>query len=233
MKHNLICLHWGDRYGPEYVMNLWNGANRFSTTPFDFHVLTDNARQHPQNLGWYFHHAPLWDNTEPWWYKMLMFGLPVDGINLYMDLDVVLVNSIDKFWKFCPGEFVILQDFNRQFVPDYKRVNSSIMRWQDSSMNWLTSMFVNRRPHSVSSFRGDQDYIDHHTTNRELWPREWAMSWKWEVNNGGVKHPGDRYQKTDEIHVPPDTSVLVFHGTPKPHEVDAVYPFWNRINTTI
>ena len=50
MTNNLIVVHHGTAYGPEYVLNLWQGARKHSRTGFNFYVFTDNIKQHPQDL---------------------------------------------------------------------------------------------------------------------------------------------------------------------------------------
>ena len=40
---NIVCLKWGDKYGPEYVNRLYNMCKKFYTNPFKFYCATDNA----------------------------------------------------------------------------------------------------------------------------------------------------------------------------------------------
>ena len=39
---NIVCLKWGDKYGPEYVNRLYNMCTKFYTNPFTFYCATDN-----------------------------------------------------------------------------------------------------------------------------------------------------------------------------------------------
>ena len=225
---NLVCVHWGEAYTPDYVLNLYKGAQRWTRKPFTFHVYTDNAKQHPQNLGWVFHHLPNLELDAPgWWYKMYIFN-ELNGTNLYIDLDTVIINNLDKFWDHQPGDFLICQDFNRKFVKHFHHVNSSVMRWEDDQLARVYNEFV-ADPHKLAKqYRGDQDVIDHLIKDRVYWPHDWAMSWRWELYRGGIDKPGAEPKGERDIIARPDTSIMVFHGSPKPHEVDIARKIWEK-----
>lgn len=232
-KNNLICVHSGTSYGPEYVLNLWQGARRNSRDGFDFYVFTDNIKQHPQDLGWNFVKLPDWreiNGFKPWWYKLEIFNYQhqLEGKNLYVDLDVVIVNNIDCFWKHSE-DFCICQDFNRAFSNNIGSCNSSIMSWHNNSMSYLYSKFSENMQYIVHKYRGDQDYIQDETKNSQIWwPREWAMSWKWEILHGGQLRPHGEYRSVEPYIIPDDTRMIVCHGKPNPHEIVELYGFWNK-----
>lgn len=41
---NIVCLKWGDKYGPEYVNRLYNMCKKFYTNPFKFYCATDDSK---------------------------------------------------------------------------------------------------------------------------------------------------------------------------------------------
>lgn len=232
--YNLICVHHGTAYGPEYVLNLWKSANQHSTKNFNFYVFTDNIKQHPQDLGWNFIKLPNYNNIErfnPWWYKLEIFN-DLNGIygnNLYMDLDVVIVDRIDDFWNWEPAEFRICHDFNRAFNKNIKQSNSSIMAWKDSSLNWLYNEFTLNIENIIKKFRGDQDLIhDKMKNNLRWWPTDWAMSWKWEIKNGGKPNPHGEYRSKEAYIIPNATKIIVCHGTPNPDQIPEIQCFWHK-----
>jgi len=233
--YNLICVHHGNAYKPEYVMNLWKSVNQHSTKTFNFYVFTDNIKQHPQDLGWNFIKLPNYSNKvkfKPWWYKLEIFNdlNGVFGNNLYMDLDVVIVNKIDHFWDWEPAEFRICHDFNRAFNRNISMSNSSIMAWKDSSLNWLYNEFTANMDSIIIKYRGDQDFInDKMKNNLRWWPGNWAMSWKWEIKNGGKPSPSSPYRRSDAPYIlPKDTKIIVCHGKPNPHEIPEMQCFWHK-----
>jgi hypothetical protein len=74
----------------------------------------------------------------------------------------------------------------------------------------------------ISKYRGDQDYINDviSQNERRLFDPERVKSWRWECLDGGYNFTQRRYlaPHTGTI-IPEKTSVLVFHGKPKPGEV--------------
>ena len=164
-----------------------------------------------------------------WWYKVYMFS-PQEwtGPVFYMDLDTIIINNIDKFWDYETDKFCICQDFNRQFIPDYPVCNSSIMRFNSTLHYHLYNYFVANSQKVMRQYRGDQDYITAYLKDREdkvLWPKQWAMSYKWEIQHGGSKAGGPTLRYPDDYHcpeqeyiVPEECSIAVFHGKPDPYD---------------
>lgn len=232
--YNLICVHHGSAYGPEYVVNLWKSANRHSTKKFNFYVFTDNIKQHPQDLGWNFIKLPDYSNVKrftPWWYKLEIFNDAngIFGNNLYMDLDVVVVGNIDDLWDWNSAEFRICHDFNRAFSRNISQSNSSVMAWRDSSLDWLYKEFALNMQQTVDKYRGDQDLIHAKVKNNLIWwPRDWTMSWRWEIKQGGLDKPHGKYRSEDAYVIPNTTKIIVCHGKPNPHEIDELCSFWHK-----
>ena len=174
---------------------------------------------------------PDWRYSGPrklWWYKVYMFhpNISWTGPVLYMDLDTAVVGDLHKFYDYKPGKFVICQDFNRQFIQDYPVCNSSVIRFNPGTTQLFQNYDVERTP---SQFRGDQDYITAQYKEQEhyWWPREWAMSYKWEVQHGGskqggmdVKYPDDYFQPDEPWVIPRDCSIVVWHGKPDTYDTE-------------
>ena len=198
MKLNVICVNVGNKYSNQYVENLYNMVKRNLTFDFTFWCITD--RQQSPHINTLLPPAGI----KSWWNKLWMFSKDANlvGTNLYFDLDVVICGSLDKFVKF-DGDFCILQDFNRAFHPTYQVYNSSIMRWSNDYHSMWDEFSINPK-FWQEKYHGDQDWITRKIPNAQFWPKDWAISWKWE------------YPKE----LTNDTSVLVFHGNPKPHEID-------------
>jgi len=97
------------------------------------------------------------------------------------------------------------------------------------SMHFLYSKFAENMQHTVHRYRGDQDYIYDETKNSQLWwPRQWAMSWKWEIKHGGQLEPHGKYRSVEPYVIPEDTRLIVCHGNPNPHEIPELASFWNK-----
>ena len=225
MQRNLICVKWGSTYGPEYVINLYNGVKRYQDKNFAIHVFTDDDRYLPRGKNWIFHRLPNWNLTanKSWWYKMEIFNQwhGLVGRNLYVDLDVIVTGDMTTMWNHGDDKFVICQDFNRVFAHNISLVNSSVMAWSNSNLDWLYQKFINDRLLNTNRLRGDQDYIHEQIKDYIRWPREWAMSYRWEIWRGGHKDKRTNLYHLDESRslIPPDCKLVVFHGRPKPHEI--------------
>lgn len=244
---NVVGVAVGSKYPPEiYVENLWLGLNKHLSKPFRLTILTDDPKN-PYYTNRPIHTValPNWPEVDTpsnyWWYKMYQFSpdFPVQGDVLYLDMDTVIINNIDKFFEYT-NKFCICQDFNRKWIPHYDVCNSSIMRWNTGLHRYIWDDFISARAENVRKFRGDQDFVTHSIKKREhtWWPKEWAMSFKWEVFRGGLIKSGtglgnngswpaeaSMYHTPDQPWViPNETSVIVFHGKPAPVGTD----FWKQ-----
>ena len=234
-----VCCVWvGDKYSEEYVINLYNGVKNNTTLPFRFNVITDKpqiANKLPCRVipspfpDWNIRGIDLMNHRKAWWAKMYMFSPECEfhKIVMYFDLDLVIINNIDRFYNYKQKRFVILQDFNRQYIADYHVSNSSIMRFRPAKAVPIWEDFSKNILHNIQSYRGDQDfmtaYFAKNPKQKVWWPREWAMSWKWEVEKGGKRNNGtnrDSYISPDTpFIIPEDCSIVVCHGDPKPSEI--------------
>jgi len=218
MNH-IVCVKWGNKYISQYVNVLYNMCKRHITVPYEFHCITED----PTGLDSHIKTIKLpndpWLKT--WWSKLWMFGshLPLQGNILYFDLDVIIFRNIDNLFTHNPGKFMIIRDFNRCRIKDWKLCNSSVMRWQTGTMNFLWDDFKIRHTQIMQSNHGDQDYITARANDQiNHWPDEWIRSYKWEMI--GLKdtkiRKGKKYVFEHPARITEHNKVAVFHGDPKP-----------------
>ena len=214
--YNFACVCYGQKYTVEYVQKLYNMVTRNTTLPLNFFVFTDhvkmekmidgniNVRQFPEN------------DLEGWWNKMQLFHpkTDLDGDTLYMDLDVVITQNIDCFFKYKPeADFVGMNDFN----PTSGVWNSSIMRFKAEKLHdRLWHKFYKDRPNMLRRFHGDQNLISEFLRHRpgcDSFPDSWTQSYKW-YDRSGTRYSGKdmTYEHNGE------SLVTVFHGQPNPHQ---------------
>ena len=219
MNH-VVCVKWGNKYIPQYVNVLYNMVKRHTTVPYDFHCITED----PNGLDPHIKviKLPNHPGIKTWWSKLWMFGseFPLKGNVLFFDLDVIIFKNIDVLFTHNPGKFMIIRDFNRCRMGDkWQNSNSSTMRWETGTMDFLWNEF-NADPGRVTrKFPGDQDWITSRAKNEiNHFPDEWIRSYKWEMI--GFKDTkarrGAKWLFLKEPTITEHNKVAVFHGEPNP-----------------
>lgn len=143
------------------------------------------------------------DSSFPgWWAKLNLFEPGrFEGRVLYLDLDVTVVGDLYRLVvRGTPFSFGIIQDYQHT-----KTVNSSVMVWDAGSYDHI---FTNFTPDVMDRLHGDQNWIMEQLQGRSYvtFPRGWCPSYRQSVQ---------RFKA-----VPPDAKVVVFHGVPKPWDLD-------------
>lgn len=203
----VLCVKWGRKYGPEWVLRLRAMVARHLSIPHEFVCITDEPVEGVQCL-------PLTCDLPGWWQKLGMFQpgfLP--GEKLYLDLDVVITGELDslvmaarsdraKLWvrddfSYSLRRPRVLGGAARRLLGGAGTVNSSVMIWYGDSCSDVWTHF--QRAH-MDELHGDQNHI-----SRVLWPQkisflpdEAVRSYKYHVLRGAL-----------------GGSVVVFHGEPK------------------
>jgi len=184
----------------EYVEKLRNSVARNLTIPHDFLCVTSHVgpdgvtRISPPRGG------------EGWWQKVNLFDplmFPSGVRVLYLDLDVVVVGSLDKLAS-SNEPFCMIENYGPN--KGHAAHNSSIMLWTpDEKTARIYNLFSDDVPKQL---HGDQcwiwrvmrdDITDFH--------QNMAVSYKYEKASPNWHHADDK------------TAVVVFHGQPKPHQV--------------
>tara|TARA_X000001382_G_scaffold120729_1_gene102508 strand:+ start:569 stop:1264 length:696 start_codon:yes stop_codon:yes gene_type:complete len=220
MNH-VVCVKWGSKYTAKYVNVLKNMVARHTTVAYKFSCLTDDATDLDPEINVIKLPKDPWIKT--WWSKLWMFApeMPLEGNILYFDLDVVIFDNIDELFTF-QGKFNIIRDFNRCRIKDWKLSNSSCMRWQTGTMNYLWTDFKDRWHTVMQQNHGDQDWITKKATKDISWfPDEWIRSYKWEMiglkDTKLLTKDGKKFFRKP-VDISPGNKVAVFHGLPNPNE---------------
>jgi hypothetical protein len=230
VTRDYACVIHGDFYQWAYVEKLYNMLCRNSGHGVSLHVFTEPSRSVPD----YMIQHPLveWPGVsgpkKSWWYKMQMFSYshlrdPV----VYFDLDVVILRNIDWIWQLDQQYFWAVQDFRYLRKPGSREINSSIMFWNPTRFSWIWDDFVRSGVDTIiARYPGDQNYLDSiipHSHLRFL-DRDSIKSYRWQIQDK-KSHAGQLQQselaliskKLQQV------DVLVFHGTPKPHEINELW----------
>jgi len=233
-KYYVVCLKWGKKYSSEYVNKLHSMVQRNLTVEHEFVCFTED----PSNLNpsIVVKDLELVAGIEGWWYKPMFFNpnLGLEGTILFLDLDMIVFENIDKLFSYKPGEFVIIRDFNRHVIPNYDKFNSSIFRLDTRQHAHVYHDYMADISGISRRFQGDQDWLRFSIKNNyTYWPEEWIQSYKWEMRGKPRMTVGARGTRDFELagdpNILPETSIAVFHGDPNPHycKDDWVQKHWN------
>ena len=232
-KVNVICLKWGDRYPAFFVNRLYAGVRAHLHRPFRFVCVTDD----PSGLADGIEAAPFPAPPEGWrrdwphiYVKLLLFrdGLAsLEGPTLFLDLDVVIVDDLDCFFDYRPGEFCIIHNWVERRKQLFRKPppvgNSSMFRFEAGRSGAVYDEFFSdmERATDRKLFRTEQAFLTHAVRQRlgkvNWWPDEWVRSFK---RHSQRIFPLNLFLQPK---LPPRVKVLVFHGRPDPDEAIAGY----------
>lgn len=195
----IVCVWWGNLYPVKYVETLYNMVKRNLSIPYEFVCLTD---QTPPN---YIKKIPLNTTKKGWWNKIHLFDPDLFNPSrriLYFDLDIVIIGNLDKIAS-VQEPFCMIENFSMN--KPHCAHNSSVMVWTPSQET--SKAYTQFSNDVMKELHGDQCWLWRvHTDNIHNFPQNWIVSYKYE------KIPKYR-------HANADTSIICFHGRPKPHEV--------------
>jgi hypothetical protein len=219
---NCACVIHGDAYSWTYVDRLYSMLNRNITAGIRLHVYTEADRPVPDHM--IKHELTNWGIGGPkksWWYKMQLFNAKYHaGPMLYFDLDVVIVNKIDWILDLPLTHFWALRDFKYLWRPTHYGINSSVMWWDTTKFDYVWQNFTKKNlDYVMRTNRGDQDYISKSIdlVNQQFLDSARIKSWRWQVLDGGYDFKRQAYNTPGSgTQLDNTTSVLVFHGQPKP-----------------
>lgn len=197
----VVCVWWGTLYPVEYVEKLKNSVKRNLSIPHEFVCITDN--EVPEGVTKI--KPPLSDANKGWWQKVGLFHsdlFPSDSRILYLDLDVVIVGSLDNIAS-AQEPFCMIENYGPNKA--HAAHNSSVMVWTPNEKTHR--IYNNFSPDIMTHLHGDQCAIW-----RVLRDDIWDFSQNWIVSY--------KYEKIPQWkHADDDTAIIVFHGQPKPADV--------------
>lgn len=219
------CVIHGDTYSWGYVERLYSMLRRHITPGIRLHVFTEADRPVPEPM--IRHDLEPWNITRArraWWYKMQLFNTEHHaGPLLYFDLDTVIVRNLDWIWQQPLQYFWAVRDFKYLWRPTHTGINSSVMWWDTRQYHQVWQTFKAQDLVTVMrQYHGDQDYIGAviPQDQRRFLDANSVVSWRWQCQEGGYdfRRRSGRTPGSGPI-IPESASVLVFHGRPKPADV--------------
>lgn len=219
------CVIHGNGYNWQYVERLYNMLSRVFPQGIRMHVYTEHDRSVPPHM--IKHILTDWGVSGPkksWWYKMQLFNPKhFTGDILYLDLDVVIVRELDFIHQLPTDYFWTIRDFRYLQNTRTSAMNSSMMWFNVSKFSWIWDKFNRTDVNTVmKSYPGDQDYLGAvlDINQRRFFEDRFFESYRWQCLDGGFDFARRKHRNPERgVTIAPDTAVVVFHGHPKPHEV--------------
>jgi len=226
-KVNIICMKWGDKFPAEYVNRLYGMVARNLNLSFRFVCFTENSngiRDEVEIQG-----LPELDlppgAPERGWRKLTVFKEAFGGLKgktLFLDLDIVIVGNLDKFFTHS-GEFLIAHDKKNSTKIEG---NSSVFRFEIGQYSQILDYFEKNSELVKNEVRHEQAYLSreiHKLGKLEYWPDEWVPSFKYRCCPSWIKS----WFKAPFI--PDNAKVIIFHGLPNPPEaIKGISGKWYR-----
>jgi len=219
------CVIHGNVYSWDYVLRLNNMLQRHISRPIRLHVYTEANRPVPDNM--IRHALPDWPISGPrqgWWYKLQVFNTQhFQGPLLYFDLDTVITQNIDWIWQCSLQHFWAVRDFKYLWKATNYTVNTSVMWFHTVRFAHVYENFMQQGMNNViRKFHGDQDFVTDVITQeqRRMLDPARIKSWRWQALDGWFDFKRRKYHTPGSgTHIDEKTSLLIFHGKPKPAEV--------------
>jgi hypothetical protein len=179
----IICVKWGDKFGPEYVNKLYGMARRHITGEFRLVCFTDN----PNGLRPEVESRPLPDlgcphpeRTIGKWRKVVLWGDDVGGLSgpaLFIDLDSVIINNIDGYFTHGSADDVILA---RNWAKPFSRMGqTSIFRFPIGKNPQILANFRRDPQGTADKYHFEQHYITSSVPGGiKFWPEHWTRHFR-------------------------------------------------------
>jgi lipopolysaccharide biosynthesis glycosyltransferase len=204
----VTVLKSGGQYTEKNVEILHNNIKKFVSFPHKFVCLTDLDTGNYEKVK-------LEKNYPAWWSKMELFK--IEGPVLYLDLDTIVVNSLDPLYNEIMKEtndFCVLRDVHSALKnPQNRCIASGVMAWKKSKKH-IFDKFEKDSEENMKKYRGDQECL-----SRLLLPEEkrnvkffqdllpnFIVSYKVSIRSKIISEDVLKHQ----------VGVIVFHGFPKP-----------------
>lgn len=221
---NVLCIKWGNKYGADYVNKLHSMVSRHLHRPHRFICLTDDAAgitpeievkpipaigfdEFDQRKPWSFQHG---------WLKLTSFTHPLydlAGKTLFLDLDIVIVDSLDPFFDQA-GEFIVIKEWDKKDGTG----NTSCYLYTIGAHTDALDHLKNNFPQSIETVRNEQEFITEFLGRQKkvsYWPSAWCQSFKRHCMSKGL------LGWFTPPRIPPGAKIIVFHGKPNPPDAIA------------
>ncbi len=225
----VICINWGTKYGAPFINRLYAMVARNITPPFTFTCFTDsrdNLRAEiicedlpPLDV------AKMPENTKGIWPKARLWGPKLGDLKgpvLFLDLDVVIVGSLDSFFEIGGPDDVVLA--RNQTTPFERLGQTSVFRFTVGKLEPLQHKFRADPQGVADEYEFEQRFVTRNAPGgAKLFPRRYVLHfrqdcrWPFPLNYWFVPR------------LPADARVVLFpRGLLPQHAIDGQYGYKGR-----
>jgi hypothetical protein len=184
MTKQILCIRWGQKYGPDYVNRLYSMVARNITPPFRFYCITDST----EGLRPEVEVIPLPDlgcemprTRQGIWGKSRLWRPDLGGLSgpvLFMDLDVVVTGTLDPFFaRGHPDDVILARNPNTPFE---RLGQTSLFRFPIGALATLRDEFLADPQKIAETYVFEQRFVTKRAPGGvTFWPRGWVATFRW------------------------------------------------------
>jgi hypothetical protein len=174
---NVVCMKWGTRYGAHWVNRLYGMVRRNTTWTIRFVCFTDDtAGIRPEVECQPLPKVRFDPAIGKYWPKLglMQEGLGgLAGMTLFLDLDLVIIGSLDPFFTH-EGRFCIIREWKD---PHLGFGNSSVVRYFIGEERGVLDKFYATPPDVIRDrydFK-EQNFLTKAVDEVTFWPDDWCV----------------------------------------------------------
>ena len=183
MEKQVICINWGTKYGANYINRLYGMVARNITPPFSFTCFTDSQegiRDEVQCLDLPPLPAEMPSDSPGKWRKSCLWGPrlgDLEGPVLFLDLDVVIISSLDPFFEFGDAEDTVLA---WNIAKPLRRLGqTSVYRFKVGNLVALQKLYAQDPEGVPAQYRYEQHFVTRNAPGGvKLWPWRWVTHFR-------------------------------------------------------
>lgn len=180
-RQTVICLKWGDRYGPEYVNRLHRMVSANTQRPLRFVCITDDVTGIDPQIETM--PMPPFDLPEAMRFhpfrRMFLFDAAVGDLSgpvLHLDLDLLVTGPIDPLFDHDPdSRFITIENWTQ---PGQGIGNMSVFRYRIGELQEVWRRFRPDPMAMMDLYRNSQTFVSRTLGTVDFYPAPWCLSFK-------------------------------------------------------
>lgn len=233
-KATVICLKWGDRYGPEYVNRLYAMVRRNTERDLRFICITDDTAGIRSEVE--TRPMPPFDLPETFrnkgFRRMFLFKeslYDLTGKVLHFDLDLILTSSIDDFFDYEPdAPYIVAENWTQ---PGKGIGNMSVFRYEIGALTKIWERFSADPLGMLATYVNSQTFCSRTLGTFPMYPIEWCVGFKqtllpkWPLNYFVTPKPPAKHVKVVAFTGKPDLEDVIAGEWPTPKAWKKIYKY--------